>query len=103
MVSYVHGCRAAAPDEQLAPVRGPRTADTPPPAPGRLPFTLIRREAVRAMTQTLAPATLPAAGGCRVPASTGPAQVTLWHAARITYADGHTEPTAAATATPGTS
>jgi Insertion element 4 transposase N-terminal/Transposase DDE domain len=137
----VHGCRAAAPDEQLAPVRGPRTADTPPPAPGRLPFTLTRREAVRAMTQTLAPATLPAAltaaaerasrrilanllparpprhrgrrvkprpqfpaaGGRRVPASTGPTKVTLWHAARITYADGHTEPTAAATATPGTS
>ena len=31
----VHGCRAAAPDGQLAPVRGPRAANTPPPAPGR--------------------------------------------------------------------
>ena len=30
-----------------------------PPAPDRMPFTLTRREAVRAMTQTLAPATLP--------------------------------------------
>jgi hypothetical protein len=44
----------------------------------------------------------PAAGGRRVPASTGPAQVTLWHAALITYADGHTELASAATARPGT-
>jgi hypothetical protein len=45
----------------------------------------------------------PAAGGRRVPASTGPAQVTLWHAALITYAHGHTEPASAAAARPGTS
>jgi hypothetical protein len=119
----IHGARAAA--GQHAP--GPHAA---PPAPGRMPFTLTRREAVRAMTQTLAPATLPgalaaaaerasrrilaslvpvrpprhrerrskarpqfpAAGGRRVAASTGPAQITIWHAGQITYADGHTGP-----------
>ncbi len=123
----IHGARAAA--GQHAP--GPHAT---PPAPDRVPFTLTRREAVRAMTQTLAPATLPGAlaaaagranrrilasllpvrpprhrerrvktrpqfhpaGGRRVPASTGPAEITIWHAGQITYADGHTEPAASA-------
>jgi hypothetical protein len=138
----IHGCQAAAASGgQRVRVRGPGAASpAAPPAPGRVPFTLTRREAVRSMTQTLAPASLPAAltaaaerdsrrilanllparpprhrerrvkprpqfpaaGGQRVPASTGPAQVTLWHAALITYADGHTEPASAATARPGT-
>ncbi len=122
----IHAARAAA--GQHAP--GPPAT----PAPDRVPFTLTRREAVRAMTQTLAPATVPgafaaaaerasrrilarllpvrpprhrerrskarpqfpAAGGRRVPASTGPAQITIWHAGQITYADGHTEPAASA-------
>jgi DNA invertase Pin-like site-specific DNA recombinase len=30
----------------------------------------------------------------RVPASTGPAQLTIWHAGQIAYADGHTKPAA---------
>jgi len=139
----IHGCRAAAASGgQRVPVRGLGAASAvSPPVPGRVPFTLTRREAVRSMTQTLAPASLPAAlsaaaerdsrqilanllparpprhrdrraksrpqfpaaGGRRVPSSTGPAQVTLWHAALITYTDGHTEPASAATAGPGTS
>jgi hypothetical protein len=123
----IHGCAAvdAAGAGQLP--QGPGAA---PPAPARVPFTVTRREAVRALTQTLAPATLPAAlaaaaestslrilarmhpgrpprhrerrtksgqqfpavGARRVPASTGPARVTIWHAGQITYADGHTTP-----------
>ena len=122
----IHGTRAAAGQYACEP----RVTPAQPPAPDRVPFTLTRREAVRAMTQTLAPATLPgalaaaaerasrrilasliptrpprhrerraktrpqfpAAGGRRVPASTGPATVTIWHAGHITYADGHIEP-----------
>ena len=117
----IHGARAAAGQHASGP-------HATPPAPDRVPFTLTRREAVRAMTQTLAPATLPGAlaaaaehanrrilasllpvrpprhrerrvetrpqfhpaGGRRVPASTGPAEITIWHAGQITYADGHT-------------
>ena len=54
----IHGCRAiqAAAAGQLT--AAPRAA---PPARGRVPFTVTRREAVRAMTQTLASANVPAA------------------------------------------
>ena len=127
----IHGCRAvqAAAAGQLT--AGPRAA---PPACGRVSFTVTRREAVRAMTQTLASANVPAAalaaaaeltscrilarllqdrpprhrerrakcrpqfpaaGGRRVPASTG-AAVIICHAGHITYADGQTQPEAPA-------
>jgi Insertion element 4 transposase N-terminal len=127
----IHGCRAvqAAAGQLTA---GPRAA---PPACGRVPFTVTRREAVRTMTQTLASANVPAAalaaaaqltscrilarllpdrpprhrerrakcrprfpaaGGRRVPASTGAAAVIICHAGHITYADGHTRPAAPA-------
>lgn len=117
----IHGCAAA------------DAAGQRPAAPARVPFTVTRREAVRAMTQTLASANAPAGAlaaaaertsrqilarllpereprhrerrtksrqqfaataGRRVPASTGPANVTIWHAGQVTYADGHTAPAA---------
>lgn len=53
----IHGTRAAAGQYACEP----RVTPAQPPAPDRVPFTLTRREAVRAMTQTLAPATLPGA------------------------------------------
>jgi hypothetical protein len=130
----IYGSRAATAAAAGQYTAGPGTAPAPPPDPARMPFTATRREAVRAMTQTLAPATLPgalaaaaerascrilagmlpvrpprhrerrikcrpqfpAASRRRVPASTGPAQVTIWNAGQITYADGHIEPAASA-------
>lgn len=56
----IHGCRAvlAAAAGQLT--AGPRTPAAPA-VPDRVPFTVTHREAVRALTQTLAPASASAA------------------------------------------
>ncbi len=119
----IQGCQAI-PAGAADPGRQPET----PVTPARVSFTAGRREAVRAMTQTVVTANVsapvlaaatelasqrilacllpvrpprhrergtkcrqqfPSATG-RVPASTGPATVTIYPAGQITYADGHT-------------
>lgn len=56
---HIHAARAAAAAAGQYVTR-PRDAPLLRPALGRMPFTTVRREAVRVMTQTLAPASLPA-------------------------------------------